>query len=145
VVRRATIEDLDEILRITRPYFEESIWGTCTRYSEQRTREEFQYYLTETDVFAVDINGIVGWASIATLPRFSDDLTADCKFFYVMKGARGTGVSRLLQSACHEFAKSKGARIILACGSSGVEDGLWINLFRKAGFSKLGTVMAKVL
>lgn len=144
MIRRATIEDLDEIINFTRPYHTESFWGR-TSYSEQKSRERFSAYLTECDTFVVDINGVVAMATLVFDYFFSDDLVCDLEFFYVTPEVRKTGVSRVLRDACVSFAKLRGARIMCACGSSGFDDGLWVNLFRKIGFSKLGTTMVKVL
>lgn len=144
MIRRATINDLDEIIRFTRPYHTESFWGQ-TKYSEEKSRQRFTSYITEGDTFVVDMNGIVAMATLVFDYFFSDDLVCDLEFFYVGKDFRKTGVSRLLRDACSDFAKLRGARIMCACGSSGFDDGLWVNLFRKIGFSKLGTTMVKVL
>lgn len=145
MLRRATIDDLDEIIKLTRPYFDESFWGKNTRYSEARTRDKFSYYLTDLHSFVFDSDGIMAFAVIALDHVFSEDITADYEFFFVSKDARGTGISRLLQTACESFAKMSGARIMCACNSSDVHDGFWVNLFKKFSFQKLGTVMVKVL
>lgn len=145
MLRRATINDLDELITLTRPYFDESFWGRHTRYSEEKTRQKFTYYLADLHSFVFDCNGIVAFAVVAIDHVFSEDLTADYEFFFVSKDARGSGVSRLLQAACENFAKAAGARIMCAANSSDVHDGFWINLFRKFNFQKLGTTMVKVL
>lgn len=145
MIRKATLSDLDEIIQVCRPYFDESFWGRHTRYSDEKTREKFTYYLTGLNTFVVDIEGICAIAVLAMDYVFSEDLTADYEFFYVSEHARGTGISRLLQEACENFAKLSGARIMCACGSSDVEDNLWVNLFKKFKYEKLGTVMVKVL
>lgn len=144
MIRRATIDDLDEIISFTRPYHTESFWGQ-QKYSEIRSRERFTNYLTQCDTFVVDINGIVAMGTLVLDYFFSDELVCDLEFFYVSKEARGTGVSRMLRDGLTDFAKLKGASIMCACGSSGFDDGLWVNLFRKIGFSKLGTTMVRVL
>lgn len=145
MLRRATISDLDEIIDLTRPYFDESFWGRNTKYSEAKTREKFAWYLNDLHTFVFDSGGILAIAVIALDHVFSEDLTADYEFFFVSKDARGSGVSRLLQEACEDFAKMSGARIMCACNSSDVHDGFWVNLFKKFKYEKLGTVMVKVL
>jgi GNAT superfamily N-acetyltransferase len=145
VVRRATIKDLEEVMDVARPYFKESFWGKNTTYSEERSREKFSYYLNDLDTFVIDINGIVAIAVLAMDYVFSEDLTADYEFFFVSRDCRGTGVSRLLQEACENFAKMSGARIMCAANSSDVHDGFWVNLFKKYKYQKLGTIMVKAL
>lgn len=144
MLRRATINDLEEIIKFTRPYHTESFWGQ-SNYSEARTRERFTHYLTDCDTFVVDIGGIRAMGTLVFDYFFSDDLVCDLEFYYVGKEFRGTGVSRLLRDALTDFAKLKGAVIMCACGSSGFDDGLWVNLWRKLNFKKLGTTMVKVL
>lgn len=145
MLRKAKIDDLEEVLDVVRPYFKESFWGKHTTYSEERTREKFSYYLQNLHTFVVDVNGIVAVATLILDYVCSEDLIGDYEFFYVSKEGRGTGASRLLQEACENFAKLSGARIMCACEASGVEDNLWVNLFKKFKYEKLGTVMVKVL
>lgn len=140
MLRKATIDDLDEIVSFSRPYFDESILKG-TEYSKERSRERFLSYIQDHYTIVFDENGILGMATLILDNFHSDDLICDVEMFYVSPEARGTGVSRLLRDACVNLAKLLGARKIFACSSSGVDDRLWINLFSKSGFKKLGTVM----
>jgi GNAT superfamily N-acetyltransferase len=144
MIRRATIDDLEEVLDVVRPYFKESFWGNHLTYSEEKTRAKFYGYLSGY-TFVIDMDGIKAIATLNFDYMCSEELICDYEFFYVRKEARGTGVSRLLQEGCENFAKMMQARIMCACEASGVEDNLWVNLFKKYKFEKLGTVMVKVL
>jgi GNAT superfamily N-acetyltransferase len=147
-IRRATLDDLDAIIDLTRPYFDESFYAEYMTYSELGCRRSFAKMIRESNVFLVDADGLVAMAAVRITNTFYVQAEADLEFFYVMPEYRGTGIARFLTEICTDFAKRSGARVMYALSGSGMEgknDKLWVNLWKKNGFDVLGTTMIGVL
>jgi GNAT superfamily N-acetyltransferase len=147
-IRRATLDDLDAIIDLTRPYFDESVYSKHVTYSEVNCRRSFARLINQSNTFVIDADGLVAMAAVTITTTFYVQSEADLDFFYVLPEYRGTGVARLLAQACTDFAKQSEARVMYSCGASGMEgnnDKLWINLWKKNGFDFLGTTMIGVL
>ena len=91
---------------------------------------------------------LLGYIHIYCQNDYTDDLVGEMFQMYVAPKARGTGVSRKLIEAAVEQYKAWGCKRAYSEASPGFNDGgknirLFVNLWKKAGYTEKGIVMMK--
>jgi GNAT superfamily N-acetyltransferase len=146
-IRRATMDDLDEIERILHPtYFEESGYNGLD-YCAEGTRRMIAEWIANDVAIIISSQGEPAAFGAMCLGRtFYKQIEADVEIFYVMPKFRATGIARALTDILCRIADANGAAIIYSSCLSGMGDknhALYVNLWKKYGFRELGTVMLR--
>lgn len=145
-VRFARLDDVPQILKFIEPYHEESMFNGW-RKLDWDTMHETIYMCVASDwevLLAVDGENIAGILIAYASKSFYKHPDMDVDFFYVGKEYRGTKAARLLVAEIVKIAKQQNITM-LYCGchsnmaDGGLNDKLYVNLFRKFGFEVTGT------
>lgn len=129
-------------------YFSETIFNGLT-YSAENTRLMVESYIRDKfTLLAVDYTGkVIGLAVLLAGRTYYEEVEADIEFLCVAEECRGTDVARMLVSSIIDVAENTfGAKVFYASCCSGISeknDALWVNLWSKFNFKKLGTVMIR--
>ena len=138
-VRDATAGDAAAIAEIYNQGIEDRL---ATLETEPRSAEEREAWLAERNarhpvLVALDAERVVGWASLNRFnPRAAYDHVADLSI-YVARGARGTGVGRVLLARVLDEARRIGFhKMVLAAFPSNTAG---MRLYTRMGFTTVGT------
>lgn len=143
---RATVENAEEIRGLIYPgFFEESAFCGMT-FDPEQTLEQVKSWIDGLCLIAVDEGKIVGFTAAVGYRSFFVEPELAVEIFYVKPEYRGKGVSRQLveQIAVHADAYGiKSVQTSCLSGISGANNALFVNLWKKFGFSELGSVMMR--
>lgn len=146
-VQIANEADLDGIQDLLYPgYFQESTYNKLT-YDHESTRGVIKNWLENVCFVGKSGDEIVAVVSMYYLRSFYKEPEADIEMFYIRPDFRGTGLSRDLVNCIVQNADANGCKVIYTGCASGINrknDSLYANLFKKFGFSVLGTELARV-
>lgn len=147
IVTRMQPEDVDNILRDIYPaYFAEAIYNKLTPNMEH-ARVTVANYLNSFSYVAKEDDLIWGLAVADMGNTFYEEIECDINMFFVHPEARRSGVARAMRDAILEDAKAYNAAVIYTSCLSGISqenEQLYMNLWAKVGFQKLGTVMIRI-
>lgn len=145
-ILRATIENAEEIKGLIYPgFFEESAFTGLT-FDHDQTLEQVKSWIDGLCLIAVDAGKIVGFTAAVGYRSFFVEPELAVEIFYVKPEYRGKGVSRQLveQIALHADAYGiKSVQTSCLSGISGANNAMFVNLWKKFGFSELGSVMMR--
>jgi GNAT superfamily N-acetyltransferase len=147
MIERMKLEDVDNILENLYPaYFKEAIYNKLTP-SLSHARVTIANYLNSFAYVAKHEGRVVGIAVADMGNTFYEEIECDINMFFVHPDARRSGVARGLRDAILEDAARVGAKVIYTSCLSGISEQneqLYMNLWAKCGFQKLGTVMIRI-
>ena len=143
LVRKATIEDLGEILTLCKTMHEESSYSKIEPdkekthlFIEQEINNgdsHFLVLLNEEIIVGIFLGKVVSYF-------FSNDLQAMDYLLYIKKENRGTiGALKLLKSYI-QWAKEQGVKEIVLSSTTGVNLDRTEGIYRKLGFHKVGVM-----
>lgn len=153
-VRRAQIEDLTQLENIGHIFFAES--NLCTVTAIHPKWFETLPLLWEvpdewcTLVVCNRAGLVVGYAHLVRQVGFTIDRIPETYQFCIMPEYRGTGAGRALTIAIDDYVNEYWEAVAdyAECGC-GFEDGgrnnkLFVNMYKKQGYSELGTALFKI-
>jgi hypothetical protein len=144
--------DIEHILDLLiNHYFKETAFNSKVTPSWENCRSYIMGWLTKPQTFvlgAIDVvnKELIGLVSLECGHTYYEELEMDMMLYVVRKDWRGTGVSREMNKFMEHLGQELGAKVIYSPCASGLSekaDKIWVNLFTKAKFVKLGTTMAK--
>lgn len=144
-IRLATKEDMQEIYDLLVPYQAES-WFNGAKVDKQRSIDYINAWIDHAiAILAYDDDLLVGISVVAFTYTFWEEKEGEIDFMYVRESHRKTNVSRILRDESIRQMDYNGAEIQYAMSASAVQEQLFINLWAKRGFKKLGVLMARDL
>ena len=147
IITRMVEADIEDLMRDIYPvYFQESAYNGLTPDYEI-SRITGHDYLNSSSFVARDGDRIVAIAVADAGRTFYKEIEFDINMFYVHPEYRGRGVARLMRDTLKDEWERVGAKVIYSSCLSGVEglnEQLYMNLWSKVGFKKLGTVMIRI-
>jgi GNAT superfamily N-acetyltransferase len=147
VVTRMTETDIEGLMTDIYPvYFKESAYNGLTPDLEI-SRITGMSYLDKCSFIARDGDRIIAIAVADAGRTFYKEIEFDINMFYIHPDYRGRGVARLMRDTLKDEWERVGAKVIYSSCLSGVEginEQLYLNLWSKVGFKKLGTVMIRI-
>ncbi len=138
IIRKATLEDVEAILRIFNHAIETS---TANFHKEAKSHDYMWHWLASRlphhPVLVAEIDGdVAGWASLGVYdPRTAFNTTAEFSV-YVDEAARGQGLGLQLALAAIEAGRDAGLHTIIARVTA--DNDASMRLHEKAGFVKAG-------
>lgn len=146
-ITRMTIDDVDNILENIYPaYFAEAVYNKLTPNMDNARITVTNY--VNSFSFVVKVDGKVIGLGVGDAGRtFYEEVEFDINMFYVHPEHRGSGVARILRNALIDEANRLGAKVIYSSCLSGIgehNEQLYLNLWAKEGFQRLGTVMIRI-
>jgi len=137
--------DEEIILDLLYPgYFNETVFSNM-EFDRDQCLETIQVWLNHSIVAAAVIDGVFAGFGVLTLSKsFYKQTEADIEMFCIKPEFRGSGASRAIRDILIETAKANEVKLMYASCLSGMgetNEKLFINLWKKAGFKKLGTMM----
>ena len=146
-VSRMTIDDVDNILDNIYPaYFSEAVYNKLTP-SLTNARLTVSEWANTWAFVAKEEGKVVGLAVADAGRTFYEEIEFDINMFYVHPDYRGSGVARSLRDVLVATADALGAKVIYTACLSGISEAnekLYMNLWAKKAFQKLGTVMIRI-
>lgn len=145
MIQDATQENLDQLCDMALRFVEES--KLPYTFSPELTRELFWTAINdEESILLVDMrDGLVAGAIMGYMERdFCVEYSAYITKMYVEKEFRGIIATKQLISAFEK--RVEGAVVVFASATAGIDDRvekLFVNLFKKSGYSVLGRIMVK--
>lgn len=143
-IRLATKNDIQSIYDLLLPYEGES-WFKGKTINTERALKYIEAWIDDCITILCEDEGIVGIAVVCFSYTFWEEKEGELNFMFVAKSHRGKGVSRILRDECVRQMEYNGAKIQYAMSASGVQENLFINLWGKAGFKRLGTIVVRDL
>lgn len=145
-IYRADQRHAEEIKGLIYPgFFEESTFSGLT-FDHEQTLKQVRSWIDDLCLIALDDGKIVGFTAAVGYRSFFKEAEMAVEIFYIAPSHRGTGTSRALVSALTEYADELGIASIQTSCLSGISDennSLFVNLWGKSGFKKLGTVLIR--
>ena len=147
MIRRATSEDVQKLCWMARRFIEESKLPFTYDYSV--SFNTFTHYINDgCCIILVDEDeGDLCGGIMGSVDRdFCHETVAYITKMYVEQEFRGLGSARGLVESFETEAKCLGASIVFASATAGMGDRvekLFVRLFEKYGFEKLGRVVMK--
>jgi len=145
-VRRAMLEDVDDIVAIARRFHRESPIHSRLSFNDGKVRHLITVALEDHDwlpCVAVDREGICGAALIFALPDFfSYDKVAGDFAFYVMPERRGSRASLLLLDHIMDWAERKGVKRLDIGIRTGINQDAAERFFVKRGMHRTGSLVS---
>lgn len=143
----ATMEHADVIQSLIYPaYFQETIFSNLT-YDADMTKQLIGEWINNNITGLVLVDGVIAGFAVMCLSRsFYKEIEADVEMFYILPQYRGTGASRALIDGLMKTGEANNVAVMYASCLSGISEKnekLYINLWKKFGFKKLGTVMMR--
>ena len=146
-IELASASDKEAIQGLLYPhYFNESIYKELTYDAEATGRMIDDWLNNSVTLLLKNNNNVVGFAVTSLFTSYYKEIECDVEMYFILKGHRGTGASRLLCEACINVAEANSAGAMYASCLSGIDEknnNLFINLWKKYGFKTLGTVMIR--
>lgn len=146
-VTRMTLADVDNILENIYPaYFAEAVYNKLTP-SMENARITVSEYAKAWAYVAKEDDKVIGLAVADAGRTFYEEVEFDINMFYVHPDYRGSGVARSLRDVLLATADALGAKVVYTACLSGISEGnekLYMNLWAKKDFQKLGTVMIRI-
>lgn len=102
-IRLATIGDIDELVRMSKRFYEVSGYASLGKYCEDGTRLYLKAVISSNKCL-VGNGGAIAFDVIA-LPMFEDVVLAQELFWWVDEDKRGSSLAHRLLSAAEEHAK----------------------------------------
>jgi L-amino acid N-acyltransferase YncA len=146
-IEKMTLDDVDSIMENIYPaYFAEAIYNKLTP-SLDNARITVADYVNRWSYVAKEDGKVVGIAVADASHTFYEELEFDVNMFYVHPDYRGTGIARALRDKLIEEHNRIGAKVMYSACLSGVSENneqVYLNLWAKAGFVRLGAVMIRI-
>lgn len=145
MIKDATEENLDQLCDMARRFVEESTLPYT--FSPELTRELlWQAICDDENILLVDMrDGLVAGAIMGYMERdFCVEYSAYITKMYVEKEFRGIIAAKQLISAFEKRVEN--ASVVFASATAGIDERtekLFVNLFKKSGYSVLGRIMVK--
>lgn len=143
--RLAKLRDVPAIQALLEPYVMESTYGKRVTYDPVSAREYIiGYVLDGPAVLVYSGEELVGFGNITVARTFYKEPEADIEMFYVKPEHRATGAARVLSAEMKAEILRQGAVVAYTGCLSGIDarnDSLYVNLWAKQGFTRLGSVM----
>jgi GNAT superfamily N-acetyltransferase len=148
LIRPATVEDLDDLVRLARAFTGES--GLPLTFNAERAQTTLWNALHHPDMDCiVEWDGaITGLAIVVYEAEYYDETCAYVDKFFVHKELRGRGTSDALVRGILAACSGRGATCIFASATAGMGERvekLYVRLFERHGFSVLGRVVMRNL
>ncbi len=146
-IEKMTLEHVDGIMENIYPaYFAEAIYNKLTPNLDN-ARITVADYVNRWSFVAIIDGKIVGLAVADAQHSFYEELEFDINMFYVHPDYRGTGVARALRDMLVSESERIGAKVMYTGCLSGVSENneqMYLNLWVKVGFERLGAVMIRI-
>lgn len=149
-IRIATIEDLEDVLRLNHDLFVKEYEDFDTSLDREWTygevgKEYFVYRITGSDGFvavASDGESIIGYLCGGLKDRqfHVEGIYAELENMIVSAGYRGQGIGKRLMTDFLDWCDANAVNRVVVMASAGNVDG--IEFYRKAGFSESDTTLA---
>lgn len=145
MIKDATAENLDQLCDMAERFVAESTLPYT--FAPEQTRELlWEAICGEDTIILVDVyEGVIAGAIMGYMERdFCIEYSAYITKMYVEKEFRGIISTRELISAFEK--RVEGASVIFASATAGIDERvekLFVNLFKKSGYSVLGRIMVK--
>jgi L-amino acid N-acyltransferase YncA len=148
MIEKMTLDDVEGIMENIYPayYAETNTYNKLTP-SLDNARITIADYINRWSFVAKEDGKVVGIAVADAAHTFYEELEFDINMFYVHPDYRGTGVARALRDMLISESERIGAKVIYSGCLSGVSESneqVYLNLWAKAGFVRLGTVMIRI-
>ncbi|GAA4160097.1 ribosomal protein S18-alanine N-acetyltransferase [Gryllotalpicola daejeonensis] len=128
-LRRATIDDLDQVVALERVIFENDAWPESLWRSELESEHTFYLVVTRADAPAE----LLGYAGLLSLPGATD---GDVQTIGLAEAARGYGLGRELIRLLHLEAQRRGVRDMFL--DVRVDNPVAQSLYRSFGYEQIG-------
>jgi aminoglycoside 6'-N-acetyltransferase I len=112
VLRIAHIDDLPELLRLAREFYDEDGFVTSDGELDRNFRTLLAAESSAHICLAIKHASAIGFALTTTDVILESGLVAELQDLYVMPAHRGTGVGALLMEDAKEWAKGQGAALL---------------------------------
>lgn len=146
MIKFMEIEDVDGILKDIYPsYFKEGATSHLTLCLDN-SRRVVENYLNGLTYVAKDGDNYSAIIVARVGNTFYKEIECDIEMFYVMPEYRGNRLSREMVKTVVDQAEAMGAKLFYSSCLGGIghdNEQLYINLFAKFGFERLGTVMMR--
>ena len=143
---RATPADAAEVFGLLYPDHFNNCGFSHMRFSHEHSVNMLSNWLSNVAWLARVDGAIAGFCSMLVGHTFFEDPEAVVEMFYVNKKFRKCGISREFIKRLVADADALGVGNIDATCLSGINgnnDTLWMNLWGKFGFKKLGSIMIR--
>jgi len=139
IIRKATIDDIQDIIEMAKSFHRESDARKYTLTNERIKELTTLIISTGLGILAVKDGEAIGMMG-AMLQKnvFFDELMAGDYLIYVKPEYRGTEAAQLLVDYYIQWAKTYGAKSIGIDIESGINDERAINFYNKMGFRVTG-------
>lgn len=146
VLRMASEEDLEEIVRMTADFFNESRWKTY-EYSPQRWLLHMAHCQASGFLWVHDERGVLGgyMAGVVGPMMFSEAIVATEIALYVVPEKRTGHMAIALLKQFVAWGKGKGARECVAGSSAGINSEAVRRLYQHMEFNQVGDLMVRRL
>jgi len=148
-VRKLNDDDYMDIYCVIRDFYDEGHWSDEGEFSPENTMNYICNGLSQADAFGAYVDGeLVGVLTLEVCYEFDTRPRAYVTDLFVLRGARGLGIGRLLVKACIAEAVSQDVLGIYAANTgtfSRRANALHDNLFKKYGFEEVSANLRLVL
>src|SRR3954454_3034044 len=138
-VRRARLDDLPELLRLTREFYDEDGFATSDDELDCNFRALFAAETSTHIGLAVNDGAAIGFALTTSNLVLESGLVAELQDLYVMPAHRGTGVGTRLMDDARQWAMAQGAALLeVVVAPNGRDVGGLLRYYAVRGFRDEG-------
>ena len=148
MIKKLTIDDLQDVYDLLRPFFDEGHWSRYGEFSPENTVSYIASFL-ETDYcnpLGYYDGALKGLIVVDINYEFHNSPMGYVTNFYLAKDARATGISRMLVEKALELCNNSNCINVYAANTgiwSGRANALFDNLFNKYGFEKFSNLLIR--
>lgn len=134
MIRPATIEDMPELHRMGRRFFEVSGYDRISSYDPETMTISFQGLIDSGTLLTDGAHGMIGFL---VFPLFfnKSDFVAQELFWWVDEDHRGGSLGVKLLKAAERTAKQYGAKSMIMLSINNLKDGKLDKLYKRLGYS----------
>jgi len=135
MIRLAILDDLPELQRMGRRFFEVSGYSELSEYNEDDMKEVFVKLIDNEFLYTDGKNGMIGFSMF---PVFfcQDTIAAQELFWWVDEEKRGSILGIKLLKIAENKAKSLGANVFLMLSIDSLNGEEINNIYKKMGYKK---------
>ena len=152
-IRRATAEDIPQMVDIGENFFSESNFLDGLTIDQEQGAYTFGYMIAAEDqevLVAVEEDKLIGFIIFDVTRYYTKELISHLFLFYVLPAWRGTRVGLDLLQKAEAIATERGAKRIYCSSTAGFSDDgkmdqKLLDFYKRCGYAELGCFVMKGL